>query len=94
VKNDDIGDLVGLVAFIMICACIAIWLSGCATVQPREAGADCAAACANVDRLGCMTMQAPTCLEVCEAHEQRDPTLVDEACVARAESCDEIRACE
>ena len=69
-------------------------LTDCAHKPPLPEGEDCAAACANVERLGCMRSTEPPCIDVCEAHEADDHDLVNEACVARAESCAAIEACE
>lgn len=66
-------------------------------VAPTVNGTDCAAACANLVRLGCPEGHPSggrTCLEVCNHTQSTHLTDLHTACLAAAKSVTEVKACK
>jgi hypothetical protein len=84
---------------------VGLFLAGCSgrqVVPPpsRDASpeppADCAEACANLERLGCpegRPASGANCVDVCDHAESTGVFSMRMACVASARSVGEVRAC-
>lgn len=89
-ESKEILRMWGLIVGTLLVIILTFALANCAALRPTPTNQDCEGMCRHLDGLGC---GSPNCLEVCRRHDKSDPYLIDEACIIKAATCQEVEAC-